>query len=62
MHRQQVLARVASVMGERPWLAPLALAVSALARLVLSFVTPTGLNMVDLRVYTFGAASLSRGA
>jgi alpha-1,2-mannosyltransferase len=62
VHRQQVLARVASVMGARPWLAPLALAVSVLARLVLSFVTPTGLNMVDLRVYAYGAASLSRGA
>lgn len=61
MQAQQLSARTAAVVDSYRWLAPAALAVSALARIVLSFLTPHGLNMVDLRVYTYGAAALRHG-
>jgi len=40
---------------------PLLLVVSVLARMALTFGIPSGLNMVDLRVYTYGSAALMRG-
>jgi len=61
MRPQQLSARTVSVLGARWWSAPLVLAVSALCRVLLSFLTPNGLNMVDLRVYTYGAASVTHG-
>lgn len=45
----------------RLWLPALALAVSVVGRLVLSLTSSTGLQLADLRVYTFGAAALPHG-
>ena len=61
MRPEQLRARAQSHLDARPWLAPLVFCLSVLARLVLSFVTTTGLNMVDLRVYTYGAATVFHG-
>ncbi|WP_241249761.1 mannosyltransferase [Rhodococcus sp. X156] len=61
MRLQQVMSRALALVQSHWWLAPLVLLVSGASRLVLSFVTRTGLNMVDLRVYSFGAQSLERG-
>lgn len=40
---------------------PLLLLVSVLGRMAVALGIPSGLNMVDLRVYTYGAASLGSG-
>ncbi len=61
MRHQQLPARALALPRAHRWLAPTALGVSGLARLGLSFVTPNGLNLVDLRVYTYGAATLPHG-
>jgi len=61
VRHQQLPVRARAVLRAHRWLAPTALGVSGLARLVLSFVTPNGLNLVDLRVYTYGAATLPHG-
>lgn len=41
--------------------APLLLLVSVLGRMAVTFGIPDGLNLVDLRVYSYGAASLGSG-
>lgn len=41
--------------------APLVLLISVVARLVMTLTIPNGMNFVDLRVYTYGAAELFRG-
>ncbi|MBC7375314.1 MAG: DUF2029 domain-containing protein, partial [Frankiales bacterium] len=40
---------------------PLLLVVSVLGRMALTLGVPDGLNLVDLRVYSYGAASLGTG-
>lgn len=61
MRHQQLLPR--AVFGDSALrrLGALALAISALTRLTLSFATANGLNLVDLRVYIYGAAALTHG-